>query len=159
MFVDDHVKATLVDVRVRKTFIVSGRSVIAPLARGWNSCLLECNGVRMEHPGESKTERPRDVMPVAQLTLELRIEHAQSLKDRRQVVRSMKDQLRQGFNISVAEMDEAVTWQSATLGVVAISSSRSYLHQLIEEVERAARRMSNELGAELADSFWEYLES
>jgi len=98
-------------------------------------------------------------MPVAQLTLELRIEHAQSLKDRRQVVRSMKDQLRQGFNISVAEMDEAVTWQSATLGVAAISSSRSYVHQLIEEVERAARRMANELGAELADSFWEYLES
>jgi uncharacterized protein len=98
-------------------------------------------------------------MPVAHLTLELRIEHAQSLKDRRQVVRSMKDQLRQSFNISVAEMDEAVTWRSATLGIVAISSSRSYLHQLIEEVERAARRMTNELGAELADSFWEYLES
>jgi uncharacterized protein len=98
-------------------------------------------------------------MPIAQLTLELRIEHAQSLKDRRQVVRSMKDQLRQGFNISIAEMDEAVTWQSATLGIVAISSSRSYLHQLVEEVERAARRMANELGAELADSFWEYVES
>jgi hypothetical protein len=98
-------------------------------------------------------------MPVAQLTLELRIEHARSLKDRRQVVRSMKDQLRQGFNISVAEMDEAVTWQSATLGVVAISNSRSYVHQLVEEVERAARRMANELGAELADSFWEYLEA
>jgi len=93
-------------------------------------------------------------MPVAQLTLELRIEHAQSLKDRRQVVRSMKDQLRQGFNISVAELDEAVTWQSATLGVVAISRSRDYLHGLMEEVERAARRMTNELGAELTDSFW-----
>jgi len=98
-------------------------------------------------------------MPVAQLTLELRIEHAKSLKDRRQVVRSMKDQLRQGFNISIAEMDEAVTWQSATLGVVAISNSRSYVHQLVEEVERAARRMATELGAELADSFWDYLES
>ena len=100
-----------------------------------------------------------DAMPVAHLTLELRIEHARSLKDRRQVVRSMKDQLRQGFNISIAEMDEGVTWQSATLGVVAISHSRSYLHGLVEEVERAARRMVNELGAELADSFWEYLES
>jgi uncharacterized protein YlxP (DUF503 family) len=98
-------------------------------------------------------------MPVAQLTLEIRIEHAQSLKDRRQVVRSMKDQLRQGFNISIAEMDEAVVWQSATLSIVAISHSRSYLHGLIEEVERAARRMANELGAELADSFWEYLET
>ncbi len=98
-------------------------------------------------------------MPVAQLTLELRIEHAQSLKDRRQVVRSMKDQLRQSFNISIAELDEAVTWQSATLGIVAISSSRHYLHGLVEEVERSARRIANELGAELADSFWDYIES
>jgi uncharacterized protein YlxP (DUF503 family) len=71
----------------------------------------------------------------------------------------MKDQLRQGFNISVAEMDEAVTWRSATLGIVAVSRSRDYLHGLVEEVERAARRMANELGAEIADSFWEYLES
>ena len=98
-------------------------------------------------------------MPVAQLTLEIRIEHAQSLKDRRQVVRSLKDQLKQGFNVSVAEMDEAVTWQSATLGVVAISRSRDYLHGLIEEVERAARRILLEHGAELTDAFWDYIES
>jgi uncharacterized protein YlxP (DUF503 family) len=98
-------------------------------------------------------------MPVAHLTLEIRIEHAQSLKDRRQVVRSLKDQLRQGFNISVAEMDEAVTWQSATVAAVAISRSREYLHGLIEEVERASRRILNEHGAELADAFWDYLES
>ena len=98
-------------------------------------------------------------MPVAQLTLEVRIEHARSLKDRRQVVRSLKDQLKQGFNVSVAEMDEAITWKSATIGIVAISRSRDYLHGLIEEVERAARRMLNENGAELADSFWEYIES
>jgi len=98
-------------------------------------------------------------MPVAQLTLEVRIEQAQSLKDRRQVVRLLKDQFKESFNVSVAEMDEAVTWQSATIGVVAVSRSRDYLHGLIDEVERAARRMLNELGAELADSFWEYLES
>jgi hypothetical protein len=98
-------------------------------------------------------------MPVAFLTLEIRIEHAQSLKDRRQVVRSLKDQLRQGFNVSVAELDEAVVWQSATLGVVAISRSRDYLHGLIEEVERAARRMCAELSAELADAFWDYIEN
>jgi uncharacterized protein len=98
-------------------------------------------------------------MPVAQLTLEVRIEQAQSLKDRRQVVRSLKDQLRQGYNISVAELDEAVTWQSATIGVVALSRSRDYLHGLVEQVERTARRILNEHGAELADSFWEYIET
>jgi uncharacterized protein YlxP (DUF503 family) len=99
------------------------------------------------------------IMAVAQLTLEIRIEHAQSLKDRRQVVRSIKDKLRQGFNISVAELDEAVMWQSATIGVAAISRSRDYLQGLVEGVESAARRILNEHGAELADSFWEYLEN
>ena len=49
--------------------------------------------------------------------------------------------------------------QSATLGIVAISHSRSYLHGLIDEVERVSRRLANELGAELADSFWDYIES
>jgi len=97
-------------------------------------------------------------MPIAQLTLELRIDHAQSLKDRRQVVRSLKDQLRQGFNISVAELDEAVTWQSATIGVVAISNSRDYLRGLIQQVEQAAQRMTRELGAEISDSWWDFIE-
>jgi uncharacterized protein YlxP (DUF503 family) len=97
-------------------------------------------------------------MPVAQLTLEIRIAHAHSLKDRRQVVRSLKEQLKHGFNLSIAELDEAVTWQSATVGIVAISGSRDYLRGLMEEVECAARRMLNELGAELDDSFWEWIE-
>ena len=44
-------------------------------------------------------------MPIAFLTLDLRIEAAQSLKDKRQVVRSVKDRLRASFNVSVAELD------------------------------------------------------
>lgn len=97
-------------------------------------------------------------MPVAHLTLEVEIPLAQSIKDRRQVVRSLKDQLRQSFNISVAEMDDGKLWKMATLGIVAISHSREYLHGMMEEVERAARRMSEELGARLSDAFWDYLE-
>ncbi len=97
-------------------------------------------------------------MPIAQLTLEIRIEQSRSLKDRRQVVRSLKDQLRQGFNISVAELDEAVTWQSATIGVAAISASRDYLRGQMEEVERAAQRMVRELGGEVADAWWDFIE-
>jgi uncharacterized protein len=42
---------------------------------------------------------------IAHLTLELRIEHAQSLKDKRQVTRSLKDRLRASFNVSVPELD------------------------------------------------------
>src|ERR1700753_487322 len=92
-------------------------------------------------------------MSVAAMTIELRIEHAQSLKDRRQVVRSLKEKLGHGFNISVAELDEAVTWQSATIGVVAISRSRDYLSGLMRQVEDAAVRITNDLGAQFADSW------
>ncbi len=98
-------------------------------------------------------------MPVAVLTLELRIENSHSLKDRRQVVRSLKEKLQNSFNISVAEMDEAVTWQSATVGVAAISGSRDYLAGLMKQVEDAAARITNELGAQVVDAWWEYLEN
>ena len=97
-------------------------------------------------------------MSIAALRLEIRIEHAQSLKDRRQVVRSLKEKLQHGFNISVAEMDEAVTWQSATIGVAAISGSRDYLSGLMKQVEDAAIRITNDLGAQVTDCWWEFLE-
>jgi uncharacterized protein YlxP (DUF503 family) len=97
-------------------------------------------------------------MPVAALTIELRIEHAQSLKDRRQVVRSLKEKLGHGFNISIAELDEAVTWRSATIGVVAISSSRDYLTGQMRQVEDAATRIANDLGVLIADCWWQFLD-
>jgi uncharacterized protein YlxP (DUF503 family) len=94
-------------------------------------------------------------MPIASLTIELAIEHAQSLKDRRQVVRSLKDKLRHGFNVSVAEIDDAVVWNRATLGIVAISSSSGYLSGQLREVEQAIRRLCTGLGCELLDSYVE----
>lgn len=94
-------------------------------------------------------------MPIATLTLELAIEHAQSLKERRHVVRSLKDKLRHSFNISIAELDDASLWNRATLGVVAISNSTAYLKGQLREVEEAARRLSVGLGCEIVDSFVE----
>jgi uncharacterized protein YlxP (DUF503 family) len=93
------------------------------------------------------------------MTIELRIPHAQSLKDRRQVVRSLKEKLAHGFNISIAEMDEAITWQSASIGIVAISASRDYLTGQMSQVEQAVTRICNDLGAEIGDAWWEFIES
>jgi uncharacterized protein len=97
-------------------------------------------------------------MPIAAMTIELRIEHAQSLKDRRQVVRSLKEKLGHGFNISVAELDETVTWQSATIGVAAISRSRDYLTGQMQQVETAVNRIVNDLGATVTDLWWDFIE-
>ncbi|MGO9124213.1 MAG: DUF503 domain-containing protein [Terriglobales bacterium] len=94
---------------------------------------------------------------IAFLTLELHIEAAQSLKDKRRVLRSLKDRLRASFNVSVAELDATSLWNRATVGVVAISDSRDYLDGLMKNVERQANRITNNAGAEIADSFVEYL--
>ncbi|HWR37754.1 MAG TPA: DUF503 domain-containing protein [Clostridia bacterium] len=94
-------------------------------------------------------------MPIAFLTLELRIEGAQSLKDRRQVLRSLKDRLRNSFNVAVAEVESNDLWQRATVGVVSISDSRDYLDGLMKNVERLACRVANNCGAEVTDSFVE----
>ncbi len=96
-------------------------------------------------------------MPVAKLTLELEIAHAKSLKDRRQVVRSMKDKLRHGFNLSIAELDDGVVWNRATLGVVAISNSTSYLTGQIQQIDQAAHRIAAGLSTEILDSWSEIL--
>src|SRR5579872_3048599 len=98
-------------------------------------------------------------MPIAYLTLELRIEGAHSLKDKRQVLRSMKDRLRNSFNISIAEIDATDLWERATLGVVSISDSRDYLEGLMRNVEREAVRLANNAGAEVVDSFVDFVET
>ena len=97
-------------------------------------------------------------MPIASMTIELRIDHAHSLKDRRQVVRSLKEKLAHAFNISIAELDEAVTWQSATIGIVAISASRDYLSGQMQQIESAATRITSDLGAQIADIWWQFIE-
>jgi hypothetical protein len=96
-------------------------------------------------------------MPIAKLTIELSIPHAQSIKDRRQVLRSVKDSLRHGFNVSIAELDDANLWNRATLGIVAISSSTSYLTGQMRELDDAIHRLTNTLGAEILDSYAEIL--
>ncbi len=87
-------------------------------------------------------------MPIAFLTLEIRVEGAHSLKDKRQVVRSLKDRLRAGFNVAVSELDPNDLWQRATVGVVSISDSRDYLQGLMANVEREAIRTCNNNGGE-----------
>jgi hypothetical protein len=104
-------------------------------------------------------QRPttNDGFLIAFLTIELSIEHAQSLKDKRQVLRSMKDRLRAHFNVAVAELDASELWNRATVGVVSVSDSRDYLDGLMKNVERQAIKIANNNGADVSDSFVEYL--
>jgi len=73
-------------------------------------------------------------MPVAVLTLEIRLPYSHSLKEKRAVLRKMRDRLRARFNVAVAELDHQDVWQRATLGVVSISDSRALLESAFRQV-------------------------
>jgi uncharacterized protein YlxP (DUF503 family) len=79
---------------------------------------------------------------IALLTLDIHIPHAQSLKDKRMIVRRVKDRLRSKFNVSVSETEHQDLWQRAQLSVVTVGSDNDYAQQTLnlalEEAERSA---------------------
>jgi uncharacterized protein len=80
-------------------------------------------------------------MPVGLLTLELHIPDAQSLKDKRQVLRSLKDKLRRDFNVAVAELEHHDTWQRSVVGIVTISNEEKHLREVLQKVLDEADRI------------------
>ena len=80
-------------------------------------------------------------MPVGLLTLELHIPDAQSLKDKRQVLRSLKDKLRRDFNVAVAELEHQDTWQRSVVGIVTISNEEKHLREVLQKVLEEADRI------------------
>ena len=84
----------------------------------------------------------KPMVTIALLTLDIHIPHAQSLKDKRMVIRSLKDRLRSKFNVSVAETDHQDLWQRAMLSVATVGSDEAYARQTLqlslEEAERSA---------------------
>ena len=73
-------------------------------------------------------------MSVGLLTLELHLAEAQSLKDKRQVLRSLKDRLRAHFNVAVAELDFEDTWQRSVIGVVTLANEDRHVEETLQRV-------------------------
>jgi len=79
-------------------------------------------------------------MPVGLLTLELQIPEARSLKDKRQVLRSLKDKLRRRFNVAVAELDFHDVWNASLIGVVTLSNAQQHVEETLQLVLADADR-------------------
>lgn len=94
-------------------------------------------------------------MPVGLLTLEIHIEDAQSLKDKRQVLRSLKDRLRAHFNVAVAELAHQDLWQRSRIGVVTISSDSKHLEESLAQIAEESERV---LGRDLVSQDIAYFE-
>lgn len=94
-------------------------------------------------------------MPIGLLTLEIHIPDARSLKDKRQVLRSLKDRLRAHFNVAIAELEHHELWQRARVGVVSISGDARHLEESLDAIAAESERM---LGRNLVSQEIEYFE-
>ena len=91
-------------------------------------------------------------MPIGLLTLEIYIPEAHSLKDKRQVLRSLKDRLRGKFNVAVAELEGQDSWQRSVVGVVSLANNAGFLEQSLRTVlEESRAEQRNEIVANLAE--------
>jgi uncharacterized protein YlxP (DUF503 family) len=89
------------------------------------------------------------------LHLELRTEHAESLKDRRNVIRSLKARLRSRHNVAVAEIGPSDFLNRALVSAVTISSDRTFAEKVLQAVEADAASV---LGGMLESSGIEWVE-
>ena len=70
------------------------------------------------------------------MEVDVRIVDAHSLKDKRQVVKSIVESARRRFGISAAEVGAQDTWQRARLGFAVVSSSVGQAEHVLDDVER-----------------------
>jgi uncharacterized protein YlxP (DUF503 family) len=63
-----------------------------------------------------------------------------SLKEKRMVLRGLKDRLRRNHNISVAEVGHQDLWQRVTLGIVGIASAKTPLERTFAAIEEEIER-------------------
>lgn len=75
-------------------------------------------------------------MIVGVLTVELFLGEANSLKEKRRVLKSVIERIKNRFNVSVAEVAGQDTWQRSTLGISFISCEQEHVHQVFAAVVR-----------------------
>lgn len=87
-------------------------------------------------------------MVIGVLEIKLAVRHARSLKEKRQVVNSLKDRVRNKFNVSIAEVSQQDMHQIAEVGVVQVCADARYARGSLDSVVDVVRRFR---GAQLTD--------
>jgi len=87
-------------------------------------------------------------MYISSAKLTFYIPHAVSLKDKRQIRRSLIDKTRQRFNVSVAEVDTQDIHQTLTLGIAVVSGDATHAQDSLDEI---IRFMAEHADAELTE--------
>jgi uncharacterized protein YlxP (DUF503 family) len=80
-------------------------------------------------------------MVVGVLEIVLRLPEAQSLKEKRRVIKSLVTRIRNRFNVSVSEIDNQDRWQLATIAVAHVGSDKAFSNQVLDQVLNFSERV------------------
>ena len=89
-------------------------------------------------------------MTVGVCRITLRLAESSSLKDKRQVLRSLTQRLRNKFNAAVAEVDDNDRWQIATIGVSCVSNDARHAREMLDAIVTFVR--NTRLDAEVIET-------
>ena len=95
-----------------------------------------------------------EVVIVGVITWELHLDACHSLKEKRQIVKSLKDRLHQKFNVSAAETDHHDLWRRAELTAAVVSTERQHAERVLREADRLVESAT---GARIVDTALSYL--
>jgi len=91
---------------------------------------------------------------VGLITWELHLEGCRSLKDKRHVLKSLKDRLHNRFNVSAAETAHQDLWQRAELTACVVSNERGHAENVLREADRL---VDGAAGARIVDTSTSFL--
>jgi len=91
---------------------------------------------------------------VGVIVWELHLPASQSLKDKRSVLKSLKDRLHQRFNVSVGETAHQDLWQRAEITAAVVSTDRHHAESVLREADRLVAGAD---GARIVDTSTSYL--
>ena len=75
------------------------------------------------------------------LTLEIAIDGAFSLKEKRMTVNRIRARVRSKFNVAIAEVDDLSVWNSACIAVVAVSNEQKHANQMLSKVVEFVKKI------------------
>lgn len=93
-------------------------------------------------------------MVVGLVTWELHLAACRSLKDKRQILKSLKDRLHNAFNVSVAETDHHDLWQRTEVTACVVSNERRHAEDVLRQADRLVAGLA---GARIVDSSTSWL--
>lgn len=93
-------------------------------------------------------------MVVGICTIEIHLPESGSLKSKRQILKRIKDRIRNRFNVSIAEVENNDLWQRATLGVAAVANQGKFVNQILSQAVEHIQKESGIIVLDYSMEIW-----